>query len=230
MLTKNDEGLCHQLHTTFDHVVTSDLRWTERIVVVAFDIAGGINFIAGLARYPNRNLMDAYGMVTLDEKTAHVVRVSRELLPEPADTVVGPFTYDVIEPLKKVRVSLDENDLVAIGLYFAEGDKYVNLNKKYHHSGETAFVSNEKVCLCRIINLFEKLGVSKEDLRWRIGLNIKHDLNKENLLNYWISQLELNPSNNRPKWIYRTGGINTKLNFYSSKNGFLHITPNSSLE
>ena len=110
MLTKNDELLCHQIHTTFDHVGTSDLRWTERIVFVAFDLSGKVNFITGMARYANRNIMDAYGMVTIEDKKAHVVRVSRELRPEPADAIVGPYSYQVVEPLKKVRIALGEND------------------------------------------------------------------------------------------------------------------------
>jgi hypothetical protein len=110
MLTQYDELICHQLATTFDHVYTSDARWTERIVLYGFDISGKLNFVTGLARYPNRNVIDAYGMVTLDNKTAHVVRASTELRPETAAGVtVGPFTYEILEPLKKVRMTLAEN-------------------------------------------------------------------------------------------------------------------------
>jgi hypothetical protein len=110
MLTKNDELLCHQFASTFDHVGTSDPKWTERIVVFAFDTSGKMNFLTGLARYANRNIMDAYGMVTVDNKTAHIVRASRELRPETADLRVGPFSYQVVEPLKKVRATLGENE------------------------------------------------------------------------------------------------------------------------
>jgi len=121
------------------------------------------------------------------------------------------------------KIILDKSDLVAIGLYIAEGDKYINLDRKYHHSGEAAFVSNEKNCLNLIIDLFEKLGIPRDRLKWKIGLNIKHSLDKEKLFNYWIDQLKLNQRNNRPGWLYRTGSLDTKLNFYSSKNGCLHI-------
>lgn len=113
MLTPYDEILCHQVSTTFDHVQQSDLRWTERTVLYGFDTASGkINFMTGLARYPNRNVMDAYGMVTLDNKKAHVVRLSRELRPETGDLArftVGPYTYEIIQPLKKVRATLGDN-------------------------------------------------------------------------------------------------------------------------
>lgn len=111
MLTKYDEFLCHQLPTTFDHVGPSDLRWTERVVLYGFDTASGkLNFMTGLAGYANRNIMDAYGMITVNNETAHVVRVSRELHPQSADLKVGPYSYDVAEPLKRVKVTLAENE------------------------------------------------------------------------------------------------------------------------
>lgn len=110
MLTKDDELLCHQTASTFDHVVTSDPKWTERIVVCGSDMSGKLNFITGLARYANRNVMDAYGMVIVENKTAHVVRASRELRPETAELTVGPYSYEVVEPLKKVRAALGENE------------------------------------------------------------------------------------------------------------------------
>lgn len=110
MLTSYDEFLCHQLATTFDHVYTSDARWTERVVLYGFDVSGKFNFMTGAARYPNRNVVDAYGMVTVHNKTAYVVRASNELRPERgAGFKVGPLRYDIVEPLKKVRMTLDEN-------------------------------------------------------------------------------------------------------------------------
>jgi hypothetical protein len=110
MLTKDDELICHQTTSTFDHVDTSDLRWTERTAILAFDLTGNVSFLTGLARYPNRNVIDAYGMVTVENKTAHIVRVSRELRPEPVDPRVGPLSYEVVEPLKRVRSVLGENE------------------------------------------------------------------------------------------------------------------------
>ncbi len=110
MITKDDEFLCHQTCSTFDHAHTSDLRWTERTGIWAIDLSKNISFLTGLARYANRNLMDGYGMVTIEDKTAHVVRVSRELRPEPSDLRVGPLSYEIVEPLKRVRTMLGENE------------------------------------------------------------------------------------------------------------------------
>jgi hypothetical protein len=113
MLTPHDELLCHQLPTTFDHVSQSDLRWTERIVMYGFDRSGDVNVMTGMARYPNRNVTDAYAMITRRGGKARVVRMSRELNPQ-TDALgtysVGPFTYSVEEPLRTVRAQLAPNE------------------------------------------------------------------------------------------------------------------------
>jgi len=51
---KFDELICTRWRRTFDHVYTSDARWTRGIVLYGFDISGKLNFVTGLARYPNR--------------------------------------------------------------------------------------------------------------------------------------------------------------------------------
>ncbi|MFC9664768.1 hypothetical protein ACFVJ5_31430 [Nocardia sp. NPDC127606] len=112
MLTPQDELLCHQLPTTFDHVVQSDLRWTERIVLYGFDTTGRVSVMTGMARYPNRNVMDAYAMVTIDG-TAHVARLSREISGKYDDLgawQIGPYRYEITEPLRGVRATLGDND------------------------------------------------------------------------------------------------------------------------
>ncbi|MDL4772995.1 DUF7064 domain-containing protein [Actinomadura xylanilytica] len=113
MLTPQDELLCHQLPTTFDHVLQSDLRWTERVVLYGFDTTGSVSVMTGMARYPNRNLIDAYAMVTVAGERARVVRLSRELSVQAdgvADWRVGPYSYEITEPLRKVRAGLGDND------------------------------------------------------------------------------------------------------------------------
>jgi len=110
MLTKYDEMLCHQVVSTFDHPATSAREWTERIWVSAHDTTGELQIEAGFGYYPNRNVMDAFGVVAIEGKTLHAVRASRELRPEIDEIKVGPLSYEVIEPLRKVRCSLDDNE------------------------------------------------------------------------------------------------------------------------
>ncbi len=110
MITKYDEMLCHQIVSTFDHIETSAREWTERVWFSGYDLSGKFHWSAGLGRYLNRNVLDAYGILNVEGKTQYNVRASRELYTAPDQTQVGPFSYEVLEPLKKVRFVLDENE------------------------------------------------------------------------------------------------------------------------
>ncbi len=110
MLTKFDELFCHQTVSTFDHVVDSGRNWAEKTYFSAFDISGKIVIGAGLGRYPNRNVMDAYGGVAVEGTRQYAVRASRELRPDVDVTRVGPRSYEVVEPLSKIRHVLAENE------------------------------------------------------------------------------------------------------------------------
>ncbi len=110
MITKYDEFLCHQVVSTFDSVGTSAREWTERIWVSAHDTTGQCHFVAGFGIYPNRNVIDAYVCFAVDGKVQHNVRASRELHPKTDEVSVGPFSYDIIEPLKKLRLTLEDNE------------------------------------------------------------------------------------------------------------------------
>ena len=110
MLTKYDELFCHQTVSTFDRPGTSAREWTERSWLMAHDIEGKVHLATGIGYYPNRNVMDAFTCCTIEGRTQFNVRASRELRPQIDQFKVGPFAYEVIEPLKKVRFTLDEND------------------------------------------------------------------------------------------------------------------------
>lgn len=110
MLTKYDEFLCHQIPTTFDHVETSAREWTERTWLTAHDNSGKVQFITSIATYPNRNVIDTYGTVSIEGKTQYVVRASRELRPSRDETRVGPFSFEILEPMKRLRSSLSDNE------------------------------------------------------------------------------------------------------------------------
>jgi hypothetical protein len=110
MITKYDEMFCHQAVSTFDRPGTSAREWTERGWIQVRDIAATAHLAAGFGYYPNRNVMDAFVCFNIQEETQYVVRASRELRPDIDVFRVGPFSYEVIEPLKKVRFALDENE------------------------------------------------------------------------------------------------------------------------
>jgi len=110
MITSHDELLCHQTVSTFDHVATSDRQWYEKTWLVAHDNQGQIMVDTGFGRYANRNVMDAFGGVSVGGTSQYTVRASRELRPETASIAVGPLSYEVVEPLRRIHVCLKDND------------------------------------------------------------------------------------------------------------------------
>src|SRR6476469_6111388 len=108
-LTGLDEGLNHQIVDTFSAVATSEQSWTEKIwsAIVRKDGSLGIDF--GLGRYHNRGVMDGWAAVSRGSQQ-WTVRASRKLRDDPTVTNVGPLTYEVIEPLRRVRYALARND------------------------------------------------------------------------------------------------------------------------
>ncbi len=110
MISKYDEFLCHQTVSTFDSVGTSAREWTERVWFSIHDTTGKCHFVSGFGVYPNRNVMDAYATFAVDGKVQHNVRASRMLHPNTDEMKVGPLSYEIIEPLKKLHLKLEENE------------------------------------------------------------------------------------------------------------------------
>ena len=110
MLKKYDEMLCHQIVSTFDSVGTSAREWTERVWVSIHDTEGKYHFVTGFGVYPNRNVMDAYACFAVNGETQYNVRASRKLHPDTDLLKVGPFSYDIIDPMKVIRVAAEENE------------------------------------------------------------------------------------------------------------------------
>ena len=110
MISKYDEFLCHQVVSTFDSVGTSAREWTERIWVSAHDTTGRCHLAVGFGIYPNRNIIDGFACFSVEGRTQYNVRASRELHPKTDEVEVGPFSYKVIDPLKKLRLALEESE------------------------------------------------------------------------------------------------------------------------
>src|ERR1700747_3747938 len=112
-LLPTDELLSHQIVETFATVAESDLSWTEKIWVSIPRKDGSLQIDFGRGRYQNRNVMDGFAGISRGNEQ-WTVRASRELATDPTATVVGPLTYEVIEPLERVRFRLGENDVIPL--------------------------------------------------------------------------------------------------------------------
>jgi hypothetical protein len=71
---------------------------------------GSLQFGFGLGKYPNRNVLDGYAALSRGPEQL-TVRGSRSLAADPEDSAVGPLRYEVLEPLRRVRMVLEPNDV-----------------------------------------------------------------------------------------------------------------------
>lgn len=104
-----DEYLAHQTSDTFDYVYTSDRNFYDRYYFNMHDSSGDFFMVAGMGQYPNLGVTDAFVAISHGVHQ-YVVRASRALGSDRLDTQVGPFTIEVIEGLKSLRLRCDENE------------------------------------------------------------------------------------------------------------------------
>ncbi|HZM39011.1 MAG TPA: hypothetical protein VFB94_07845, partial [Acidimicrobiales bacterium] len=109
-LVAADETLHHQITDTFATVGQSDRSWTEKVCAMAASADGSVQLAFGLGRYPNRGVVDGYAGVSRGTEQ-WTVRASRRLASDVEGTTVGPIRYEVVEPLRVVRFSLEPNDV-----------------------------------------------------------------------------------------------------------------------
>ncbi len=118
-LLPSDEQFNHQVVETFATVGQSDPAWTEKVCGMAAARDGSLQIAFGFGKYTNRNVVDAYAGISRGVEQ-WVVRGSRALNADPESVDVGPIHYEVIEPLRQVRVSLQPNAAqpIAFELFF----------------------------------------------------------------------------------------------------------------
>src|SRR5229473_3998528 len=108
MLTKWDDYPVHQTPDPIAFAGT-DLNFYDRYFLNGYSRDGSIFFAAALGVYPHLNIMDG-AFCVVHEGIQHNVGVSRHLRMERMDTQVGPFAVGVLEPLRRLRLKLDDND------------------------------------------------------------------------------------------------------------------------
>lgn len=110
MLLRHDEYPFHQVTDTFAAVAGSDPSWNDGHYVCAADQAGTVAFTSNVRLYANNDVLD--GFVCLRHRgKQYNVRLSRKLRPDMDHLGVGPLRLDIEEPMERVRLVLDDNDL-----------------------------------------------------------------------------------------------------------------------
>ncbi|MCL6262688.1 hypothetical protein [Craterilacuibacter sp. RT1T] len=107
-LTGADEGFNHQIVETHATVLHTDPGWAEKVCGMVGARDGSLQVGFGFGKYANRNVVDGYAGVSRQAEQWNV-RASRALDADPDSVNVGPIRYQVIEPLRQVRVMLQAN-------------------------------------------------------------------------------------------------------------------------
>lgn len=110
MLNGLDDFPIHQTPEPVAHPATSDHNFYDRTWFNGYTTDGSAYFGIGIAVYPNRGVMDcAFSVVTQDGRQ-HCFFASRRAPLERTDMSVGPFRLEIVEPLRRARVILDDNE------------------------------------------------------------------------------------------------------------------------
>lgn len=101
-----DELPFHQTPTPFHTVATSDAHFNDGYFFAFY--ARDWYFCSGLRLHPNVNVVDGWASVARDERQ-RAVRASRALRPRYDETFVGPIRLEIMEPMRAVRLLVEEN-------------------------------------------------------------------------------------------------------------------------
>ena len=110
MITKFDDYCIHQTHLPVAEPSQSDRNFYDRYWFNGIEeTAGDWMFEVGLGLYPNRRVMDGHFSVSGGDKQ-YAFHASRRAPKERGETVVGPLSVEVIEPMRQIRVKLEPNE------------------------------------------------------------------------------------------------------------------------
>jgi hypothetical protein len=109
MLTRFDDYPIHQTVEPVAHPASSDRNVYDRYWFNGYSDDGEFYFAIGMGLYPNRGILDC-GFSIVRGGEQHAFHGSRRAPGEPTDTSVGPFSIEILEPMRSVRVHLEPNE------------------------------------------------------------------------------------------------------------------------
>lgn len=108
IICEADEFQIHQTSRPVRHVATSDRNFYERYHMTGHGNRDLVYFNAGFGQYPNLGVQDAF-LNIVEGDNHHVLRASH-ILQDRMHIGAGPLRIEIIEPLRKYRLIVEEND------------------------------------------------------------------------------------------------------------------------
>lgn len=120
MLNRLDDYPIHQTPEPVAHPASSDPNVYDRTWFNGYTVDGSAYFGIGLAIYPHKGIIDAAFSTVRAGGRQHAFFASGRAPLERTDMSVGPFRIEVIEPMRTMRVVIDDNETgVAADLTFS---------------------------------------------------------------------------------------------------------------
>ena len=110
MLNKLDDYPVHQTPEPLAHPATSDRNAYDRTWYNGYAADGSYYFGIGMAVYPHRGVLDCAFSVVRPGGLQRCFFASRRAPRERTEMQVGPMRIEVLEPMRRARVTLDDND------------------------------------------------------------------------------------------------------------------------
>lgn len=104
-----DEYPYHQITEPFSGVLGSDPQWNDGHYVCVADLDGQVGLTSNLRLYQNNDVLDGFVCITHAGRQ-HNIRLTRRLRPDMDSFAVGPLRIDIVEPMKRLRFVLDDNE------------------------------------------------------------------------------------------------------------------------
>ncbi|MFI4975531.1 MAG: hypothetical protein ACHP84_13405 [Caulobacterales bacterium] len=109
MLNKLDDYPIHQTPEPIAYLASSDRNAYDRTWFNGYAPDGSYYFGIGMAIYPHRGILDCAFSVVQPGQRQHCFFGSRRAPVERTEMQVGPFRIEVIEPMRRTRVVLEDN-------------------------------------------------------------------------------------------------------------------------
>lgn len=110
MLNRLDDFPIHQTPEPLAHPASSDRNVYDRTWFNGYSADGSAYFGIGIAIYPHRRVMDCAFSVVDTSGRQHAFFGSRLAPLERTEMDVGPFRLEILDPLRRARVVLDDNE------------------------------------------------------------------------------------------------------------------------
>jgi hypothetical protein len=157
MITKGDE---YPIHQTAEPIAFSgtDRNFYDRYFFCGYQPDGSGYFGAAFGVYPHLNVADAHFSVIRDG-VQHCVHASRILNMERMDTQVGPVRIEVVEPLKSIRLVVENYEGISADLLFEGRSAPIQEPRFTRRNGARLFMDLTRFTVnCRVTGWVEVDG------------------------------------------------------------------------